>query len=341
MKIVVDIYGGDNSPNAMIDGAVEALAQIGGVAPDFGIVLAGDEQMIAVRLDELGCSAASANLSVLHAPNIIDCDESPTAAIKRKPDSSLVKALRMVSEGEADAVVSAGSTGALLTGATFIVKRIKGVLRPALAPILPTLKGPVLLIDCGANVDSKPEYLRQFALMGSAYMQKACGINAPRVGLINNGAEAAKGNELTKSAHALLAATDEIVFTGNCEARDILSGDYDVLVCDGFVGNVILKHTEGMAHALTSMLKHELMSGFTSKLGAALSRNAFARFKMRLDYNEYGGAPFLGVNGGVVKAHGSSDAKAIASAVRQAYHYVEGGVTDAIAHAMIQSSVED
>ena len=206
--------------------------------------------------------------------------------------------------------------------------------RPALAPVMPTVKGPVLLIDCGANVDCKPNYLQQFAVMGSAYMKKVCGIDAPRVGLINNGAEAEKGNELTKSAYKLLENTD-INFVGNCEARYTMTGDYDVLVCDGFVGNAVLKCTEGVARSVMSIMKQELMASPITKLGALISKSGFKRVKKRMDYTEYGGAPLLGINGCIIKAHGSSNAKAITSAIVQARSYCIGDVT-----AAIQSGIE-
>ena len=222
----------------------------------------------------------------------------------------------------------------MLAGATLIVRRIKGVKRPALAPVMPTVKGPVLLIDCGANVDCKPNYLQQFAVMGSAYMKKVCGIDAPRVGLINNGAEAEKGNELTKSAYKLLENTD-INFVGNCEARYTMTGDYDVLVCDGFVGNAVLKCTEGVARSVMSIMKQELMASPITKLGAFISKSGFKRVKKRMDYTEYGGAPLLGINGCIIKAHGSSNAKAITSAIGQARSYCIGDVT-----AAIQSGIE-
>lgn len=323
MKIVVDVFGGDNAPDALIEGCVRALS----FSDDFSLILTGDESTIMNGLKEIG--HFSDRIEIVHAPDVIGCDEVPTVAIRQKKNSSLVKALNTLAAGEADAFVSAGSTGAVLAGATLLVKRIRGIKRPALAPILPTVKGPLLLIDCGANIDCKPDYLQQFAIMGSVYMEQVMGIKNPRVGLINNGAEAEKGNELTKAAYGFLTETP-VNFTGNCEARDILTGDFDVLVCDGFVGNVVLKYTEGVASSLLSMLKAELMSDPRSKIGAAISKPAFSRFKKRMDYTEYGGAPLLGINGGIIKAHGSSNAKAISVAIRQACDYVRGNVTSMI-----------
>lgn len=328
MKIAVDIFGGDNSPSALIDGCVEAAK----LYDDVEFIFTGDERIITDYMSEKGYG--SSRISIIDAPETITCGEQPTVAIKRKKNSSLVKALELVASKEADAFVSAGSTGAVLAGATLIVRRIKGVKRPALAPVMPTVKGPVLLIDCGANVDCKPNYLQQFAVMGSAYMKKVCGIDAPRVGLINNGAEAEKGNELTKSAYKLLENTD-INFVGNCEARYTMTGDYDVLVCDGFVGNAVLKCTEGVARSVMSIMKQELMASPITKLGALISKSGFKRVKKRMDYTEYGGAPMLGINGCIIKAHGSSNAKAITSAIGQARSYCIGDVT-----AAIQSGIE-
>lgn len=328
MKIAVDIFGGDNSPSALIDGCVDAAK----LYDDVEFIFTGDERIITDYMSEKGYG--SSRISIIDAPETITCGEQPTVVIKRKKNSSLVKALELVASKEADAFVSAGSTGAVLAGATLIVRRIKGVKRPALAPVMPTVKGPVLLIDCGANVDCKPNYLQQFAVMGSAYMKKVCGIDAPRVGLINNGAEAEKGNELTKSAYKLLENTD-INFVGNCEARYTMTGDYDVLVCDGFVGNAVLKCTEGVARSVMSIIKQELMASPVTKLGALISRAGFKRVKKRMDYTEYGGAPLLGINGCIIKAHGSSNAKAITSAIGQARSYCIGDVT-----AAIQSGIE-
>lgn len=333
MRIIVDVLGGDNSPNAVILGAVNALE----AADDFSIILSGDEWTIKEQLQVIGY--VGDRITVLHAPEEISCNESPTVAIKRKKESSLVKALRAVADGEADAIVSAGSTGAVLAGATLIVKRIKGILRPGLAPILPSEKGPFMLIDCGANVDCKPEYLQQFAIMGSAYMSKVMGIENPRVGLINNGVESKKGNELTKATYSILGETPGINFVGNAEAREIMTGAFDVLVCDGFVGNVVLKYTEGLAMSLVNMLKVELMGDTRSKLGAAISKPAYRRFKKRMDYTEYGGAPLLGINGGIIKAHGSSDAKAIKMAILQAREYLVGNVTETISTYLADAAV--
>lgn len=335
MKFVIDAFGGDNSPSAVIEGCVDAMR----LYDDFSLILCGDEQRIKLELSQHEYDAS--RIEIVHAPDIISCEEQPTVAIKRKKESSLVKALQLSAAKEADCFISAGSTGAVLAGATLIVKRIPGIKRPALAPILPTLKGPVMLIDCGANVDCKSEYLEQFALMGSAYMKDVVGIESPRVGLINNGAEEGKGNELTKETYQLLKVLPGINFVGNCEAREIMSGDFDVLVCDGFVGNTVLKSLEGTAEALLKMLKGELMSQKRSKFGALFCRNAFRTLKKKLDYTEYGGAPMLGINGGIIKAHGSSDAHAFCSAIGQARKLVLGNITEHIAAAIAAMPARD
>ena len=328
MRFVIDVFGGDNSPTAVIEGCMDAMR----LNDDFSLILCGDEARIREELSSHEYDAS--RIEIVHAPDVISCEEQPTVAIKRKKESSLVKALQIAAEKKADCFISAGSTGAVLAGATLIVKRIPGIKRPALAPILPTLKGPVMLIDCGANVDCKPEYLEQFALMGSAYMSDVLGIENPRVALINNGAEEGKGNELTKAAYQLLKELPGINFVGNCEGRDVMSGDFDVLVCDGFVGNTVLKSLEGTAEALLKMLKGELMSRKRSKFGALFCRNAFRTLKKKLDYTEYGGAPMLGINGGIIKAHGSSDARAICSAIGQARMLTLGRITERIAAAV-------
>lgn len=328
MKFAIDAFGGDNAPAAVIEGCILAMDKY----DDFSLILTGDE--IAIRNELSKYTYNADRIEIIHAPDIIGCDEQPTAAIKSKKESSLVKALRLVADKQADCFISAGSSGAVLAGATLIVKRIPGILRPALAPVLPSLKGPIMLIDSGANADCKPEYLAQFAFMGSAYMKGVIGIENPRVALINNGSEEGKGNELTKAAYALLKEEKDINFVGNCESRDVMSGDYDVIVCDGFVGNAILKSVEGTIYVVLKMLKTEIKNSKRATLGAVLSKNAFNALKKRMDYAEYGGAPLLGINGGIIKAHGSSDATAIASAIQQARKLVLGNVTAQIREAV-------
>ena len=327
LTIAVDAYGGDNAPQAVVEGCVMALQKY----DDLQLLLFGDKDGIENELKKY--SFDRSQVEVVHAPQVISCDEQPTLAIRTKKDSSLVCALNAVKEGRVDCVLSAGSTGALLAGATLIIRRLPPVKRPALAALMPTVTGKIFMLDCGANADCKPSYLQQFAVMADAYMRKVEGVEKPRVGLLNNGEEAEKGNQLTKAAYGLLKDTS-INFAGNCEARDILSGKFDILVCDGFSGNVVLKHTEGMASAFFGMLKEELYADARSKYGAALAKPAFRRFKKKFDYTEYGGAPLLGIAGGVIKAHGSSNAKAFCSAIGQARAFMQTGVNEEIVNAL-------
>ena len=324
MKIVIDAFGGDNAPDAIIEGSVNALNAEGG----FDLILTGDEAIITQKLSQYQYDAK--RVEIRHAPEVIDMHDAPVKAIKEKTNSSLVVALKTVAAKEADVMISSGSTGAVLAGATLLVRRIKGVKRPALAPVMPTRTGKgVLLIDCGANVDCKASYLQQFGIMGSIYMKTVLGIDNPRVGLINNGAEEEKGNAVAKEAYQLLK-NSPIHFLGNIEGREILSGDYDVAVADGFVGNVVLKFMEGFAKDLFSMLKEEFTSSFRSKLGAMLLMPGLKRFKKKMDYTEYGGALLLGIDGGIIKGHGSSNAKAIQSTIMQAKRFGENHVVDRI-----------
>lgn len=322
MKIAVDAMGGDHGLLATVKGSINAARELG-----VSVILIGDEKKIKNELlkNEYDGDA----IQIINAEEIITNDEEPAMAIRRKKQSSMVIGLNLVKDKEADAFVSSGSTGALLTGGLLIVKRIKGVDRAALAIPYPTKKGISLLLDAGANTDCKAKYLQQFALMGSIYAEKILNISNPKVSLANIGTEEGKGNELSKEAYGLLKNTN-INFTGNVEARDIPEGDTDVIVCDGFVGNIILKLTEGLAMTIFSMLKEEFMNSFTSKIGALLLKSSFKKFKSRLDYTEYGGAPLLGTRGVVIKAHGSSDAKAIKNAIKQAKIFVENNVIEKI-----------
>jgi glycerol-3-phosphate acyltransferase PlsX len=313
--------GGDYAPQAVLEGVKLVLPEL---SAETELLLFGDESALQKGLDAIG--VCDARVSIMPTTQVIGCDEQPTLAIRKKKDSSMARAVEAVAKGEADCVLSAGSTGALLTGGTLIIKRLKGVKRPALATVLPTMDGCVLLLDCGANTDCKSDYLVQFALMGSSYMERVLDVKSPRVGLLSNGAEEEKGNELTKETHALLK-TAPVHFTGNCEARDVLGGEFDVVVCDGFDGNVVLKGTEGTAALMMGLLKKHLTSGFITKIGALLCKPAFRVLKKKLDYTEYGGAPLLGVNGGVIKAHGSSNAKAFRSAILQGVRLVSSDVT--------------
>ena len=321
MRIAIDAMGGDNAPLAVLEGVKLVLPEL---KDGVEIALYGDEAVLKKGLSDLGIH--DPRVTIVATSEVICCGEAPTLAIRKKKDSSMVRAIEAVAEGMADCVLSAGSTGALLTGATLIIKRLKGVKRPALATVMPTVDSCALLLDCGANTDCKSDYLVQFALMGSAYMKCVVGVENPRVGLLNNGAEEEKGNELTKETHRLLK-TAPVNFTGNCEARDVLGGAFDVVVCDGFDGNVVLKGTEGAAILIMDLLKQGLMSSLRTKIGALICKPAFRMLKKKLDYTEYGGAPLLGVNGGVIKAHGSSNAKAFRSAILQAEKLVFSNVT--------------
>ena len=320
MRIAVDGYGGDYSPTEVVKGVLAALE----ADKEIEILLTG-------KAEELSLLAGEQDrLIIRDAREVISCEETPTVAVRTKKESSLVVALDAVKEGDADGLVSAGSTGAVLIGATLKIGRVKGVERPALAPALPTVTGGnVILCDCGANVDCKPSYLVGFARMASAYQKGVFGVADPRVGLLNNGAEESKGNAFSVECHQLLKAADGINFIGNVEARDILSGEVDVVVADGFDGNVALKSAEGTANAVLSLLKQGIYGGgLRAKLGALLLKPVFKGLKHTLDYNEHGGAAFLGLKKPVVKAHGSSKAKSILGAILQVRDMILGGVSE-------------
>lgn len=334
MKIILDVMGGDNAPQSVIKGAVDALKKY----DDITLLLVGPQDKILEELKQYDYNKDK--IEIIHAGEVIEMAESAVDAIKKKKSSSMVVGLNLLAQGKGEVFITAGSTGATVAGSILIPRRIKGVKRPALAPVIPTAEGGVLLIDCGANVDCKPSYLAQFAIMGSIYMKNVMGIENPRVGLVNNGAEEEKGNLLTKAAYAHLKKAP-VNFVGNAEAREILSGQYDVVVCDGFVGNVVLKLTEGVAMTLMKMLKKELKRNFRTKLGSMLAMSAFLRFKKSMDASEYGGALLLGINGGVIKAHGSSDAKAITSTIRQAREFISGHVVDVIREEIAKVDFED
>lgn len=329
MIIAIDAMGGDFAPKAVVEGALLALQETG---EDVCLSLYGDEAQIRACLE--GQSYDGGRLKIVPCTEVISCEEAPAAAVRQKKDSSMVRAAQAVAQGEADCFLSGGSSGAVLTAGTLIIRRIKGIQRPALATLIPNMQGSyTVLVDSGANADCKSAYLVQFAHMGAAYMQRVMGVEDPRIGLLNNGAEAEKGNELTKETYALLEQEPGIRFAGNAEARELMSGDFDVLVADGFSGNVLLKGTEGAAKAITAMLKTELMGTLRGMLGGAIAKPAFAALKKRMDYKEVGGAPLLGVNGGVIKAHGSSDGRAFKNAILQGEKLVRGSVTEQIAQA--------
>jgi len=328
MKIIVDAMGGDNAPFEIVKGAVQAASIL-----DAEIVLTGQRDAINKCLEELGEKPESAGVEIVDASEVIDMEDDPAMACRRKKDSSMSVALRMLRDGEGDAVVSAGSTGALLAGATLIVKRIHGIRRAALAPVLPNAKGNVMIIDCGANAECTPEYLLQFAYMGSYYMQKMLGIAAPRVGLLNNGTESSKGASLQVETYALLekaGAEGEMNFIGNVEAKGVLKGECDVLVCDGFSGNVLLKAIEGTSSFLMSQLKGAFYKNTLTKIGALLVKKEVYALRAKLDPDNVGGTALLGITKPVIKAHGSSNAKAICNAIKQAADAVNAGVADMI-----------
>ena len=327
MKIIVDAFGGDNAPVEIVKGAVQAVKTI----EDVEIILTGDESVVKNILKEEKYDGDK--ISVVHAPDVISNNESPTMAIKQKKESSLVVGLDMLKNNE-DIVgmVSAGSTGAVLAGGLLRVGRIKGILRPALAPLLPNSKGgKTLLIDCGANMDCKPQYLEQFACIGSAYMKNMFGIESPRVAIISVGVEDKKGNTQVHETFELLKNNPNVNFVGNMEARDMLSGDYDVLVADGYIGNVALKATEGAVETLMGILKNEIKAaGLKGKLGYLLLKKAFKNIKKRMDYTSVGGSPFLGVQKILIKSHGSSKAKTITAAIEQVKTIHEAGIVEKI-----------
>lgn len=328
IKIVVDAMGGDNSPLANVKGAVRAVNEL----KDAEIVLVGDEAQIKPLLSVEQYDAA--RLTVLHASEVISCNESPTEAIKHKKDSSMVKALELLhTDEEARALVTLGSTGALLAGTVMRLGRIKGVKRPAFCPILPTVVPDrhVAICDSGANVDCDPLWLQQFAIMGSLFLQKAYGVEKPRVALLNIGVEEEKGDQLRKAAYELLKHTASINFVGNMESRDLLSGDFDLVVCDGFSGNVLLKSTEGACLELMRLIKKSITSGLKAKLGALLVKKKLYKVKNLMDYNKYGGAVLLGAAKTVVKGHGSSGEEATFHTIEQAYRMEANGLVQAIA----------
>lgn len=322
--IALDAMGGDQAPDAIVAGAVAALRRF----PDIRILLAGPQSRLEALLRD--ARDVRERVEILPADEVIEMEEPPMLAVRKKVNSSMVQAMMAVREKRAGAVVSAGNTGAILAGGMLRIGRIQGIERPALAPVIPGAKKPFLLIDAGANVDCQPKYLVQFGLMGSVYMKTVMGVEDPAVGLVNIGAEAEKGNKLTKETYQLMQAQTSYRFAGNAEARDIPTGDFDVVVADGFDGNIILKYTEGIVGAMMGMLKANLMASRVSKIGAALSRPAFRKFKRSMDYNAYGGAPLLGVDGAVIKAHGASGETAIMNAVRQAREMLAGDVAGKI-----------
>ena len=331
MKIIVDAMGGDNAPQAPVMGAVEANREYG-----VGVILVGRGETILKVLEDNGIKELPAGVEIAHASEVVEMCDNPATAFREKKDSSLTVGLNLLKSGEGDAFVSAGSTGALLSGATLVVKRIRGIRRAALAPILPTDKGGALLIDCGANVECTPEYLLQFAYMGSYYAEHVLGRPEPRVGLLNIGVEPSKGTSLQTAVYPMLVEAGKagrINFVGNVEAREAVEGAVDVIVSDGYSGNILLKTVEGTAKLLLGEMKKAFLSSTKGKLGALLVKDSLGDVKKLLDPSEVGGTPFLGISKPVLKAHGSSDARAIRNAVFRAVEYAQSGIiADVEAH---------
>jgi phosphate acyltransferase len=324
MRLAIDAMGGDNAPKEIVLGAMKAVKAYN----DIHIILVGDERKIREHLTN------EERVQIIHTEEVILGTDEPVRAVRRKKDASLVLAAKQVTDGKADACLSAGNTGALMAAGLFVVGRIDGIERPALAPTLPTVGGEgFLLLDVGANADAKPEHLLQYALMGAIYSENARGIKNPKVGLLNIGTEEKKGNELTKHAYSLLKEAD-INFIGNVEARDILNGVADVVVTDGFTGNMVLKTIEGTAMSVFKMVKQTLMSSIKTKLAAAVLKPDLTVIKNKMDYTEYGGAGLFGLKAPVIKAHGSSDANAIYNSIRQAREMVATDVAGTIKKAV-------
>jgi phosphate acyltransferase len=330
MKIAIDAMGGDHAPKEIVIGAMKAVEAFS----DIHITLVGDETKIKEYLTN------QERISILHTTEVILGTDEPVRAVRRKKTASMVLAAQQVADGNADACISAGNTGALMAAGLFVVGRIEGIDRPALSPTLPTIGGEgFLLLDVGANVDAKPEHLLQYAIMGSIYSEKVRGARNPRVGLLNIGTEEKKGNELTKHAFELLK-TANINFVGNVEARDLLDGVADVVVTDGFTGNMVLKTVEGTALSMFKMLKSTLMSSLKSKLAAAVLKPEFTTLKNTLDYSEYGGAGLFGLKAPVIKAHGSSNGQSIFSAIRQTREMVEKDVVGLIKKTIEEQTIQ-
>ncbi|MEI3239709.1 MAG: phosphate acyltransferase PlsX [Lachnospiraceae bacterium] len=332
--VVVDAMGGDNAPDAMIQGAVDAITKNAAVQ----VILVGREEVIAPKLEAY--TFDKARIRIVNASEEISCDEPPVQAIRRKKDSSIVVGQKLVANGEADAFLSAGSTGAVLVGGQLVVGRIRGIDRTPIATLIPTDNGVSLLIDSGANVDARASHLVQFARMGSIYMEHVIGVKNPRVAIVNVGLEEEKGNALVKETYPMLKACAGINFTGSIEAREIPHHGADVIVCEGFTGNVILKLYEGTANALVGMIKGGLMSSFRSKIGALLIKPALKKTLKSMDASEYGGAPLLGLKGLVIKTHGSAKAKEVCNSILQVPVFKEQEIVNKIKESLVPEAPE-
>lgn len=324
MRIAVDAMGGDRAPAVTVDGAVAAAGRFG-----CEVVLVGDRETLERELARHRLRRGKVEIE--HAPGVVAMDERPAVALRRKPDSSIAVAARLLGEGRVDALVSAGSTGATVVASILYVSLLAGVERPGIATLLPSLREPTVVLDAGATVDCRPENLYQFAVMGSAFASRVLGRRSPRVGLLSVGTEPTKGNTLTRRAYELLSGAADIHFVGNVEGRDIFTGDVDVVVCDGFVGNVVLKTSEGLAESLEATLRKEILSRPLARAGVVLALPALRAFRRHVDYAERGGAVLLGVDGVVVIAHGGSNAKAICNAIGVAFSSVESRLNERIA----------
>ncbi len=333
MRIIIDGFGGDNAPLEVLKGSLEAKAKFG-----VDITVVGNEELI--RKCAIDNKLDISALDIAHADTVIEVTEDPGKILKEYKNSSMAVGLQMLKNGEGDAFVSAGSTGALVMGATFIVKRLKGIKRCALATVMPTLGKPCMILDCGANAEVRPEILKQFAIMGSAYMNKLMNVEDPRIALANIGTEPNKGRELEVETYKLLSESS-LNFVGNIEARQVPMGDADVVVTDGFSGNILLKSIEGMAKFFSASLKEMLTANVLSLIGALFLKGKINTFKKKMDYKEYGGAPLLGSAKPVFKAHGSSDAKAFYNAIRQAKTFVENKVIDDFSAALAANTTEE
>lgn len=323
MRIAVDAMGGDNAPKVEVAGAVAAAREF-----SIPVTLVGDKDLLAAEL--LQHDVKGLDIDIHHASEVVGMHDSASDAIRKKKDSSIRVAYELVKAGKAVAVVSAGNSGATMAAGMFVLKRLNGIDRPAIAQVFPTLLGHTLVLDIGGNVDCKPLHLVQFAIMGEVYARHILGISKPKVGLLSNGEEETKGNDLTRETNQILKEIS-FEYQGYIEGRDIFAGHVDVVVCDGFVGNIVLKLSEGLAEAVGSMLKDEIKKSFICKIGYLLSRSAFSRFKKKVDYAEYGGAPLLGINGVGMICHGGSNVKAIKNAVRFASEYAAKGVNQKMA----------